>query len=103
MRPRTHNSKLTCWRALLLLLPLGLLFFPRRAHGGGPLLVGGPTYGIEGQPIVWNPAAMPVQYRVDGGPLSQKPDGTVVIGNAAGVSRVASMFQVWQAHSLMAT
>ncbi|MBI3670336.1 MAG: hypothetical protein HY237_11210, partial [Acidobacteria bacterium] len=36
------------------------------------------------------------QYRVDGGPLAKKPDGTEVIGNAAGVARVKSLFDVWQ-------
>jgi hypothetical protein len=96
MHPRAHKAKATRWLVLLLLLLLGLLLFPRKAHGGGPLLVGGPTFGIEGQPIIWNPAAMPVQYRVDGGPLSRTPGGTVVIDNAAGVSRLNSMFQVWQ-------
>jgi len=66
------------------------------AKAGGPLYVGGPGFGVEGQPFIWDPAAMPIQYRVDGGPLSQKGDGTVVIGNAAGIARVQSMFNVWQ-------
>jgi hypothetical protein len=57
--------------------------------------VGGPNYGVEGQPFVWD-ASVPVQFRVDGGPLARKPDGTVVLDNATGVSRVKAMFQVWQ-------
>src|SRR2546422_8419469 len=35
----------------------------------------------------WDPAAMPVRYRVDPGPLSKRPDGTVVIDHATGVAR----------------
>ncbi len=74
----------------------GLMLCAWEAQAGGPRLVGGPNYGIEGQPFIWNPAAMPVQYRADGGSLSRRSDGTVVINNAAGANRLASMFQVWQ-------
>ena len=59
-------------------------------------MVGGPGFGVEGQPFVWNVAALPVQYRVDGGSLARKPDGTVVVNNAAGVARAQAAFQVWQ-------
>jgi hypothetical protein len=31
--------------------------------------------------------AVPVQYRVDGGPLGRKPDGTMVVNNATGLAR----------------
>jgi hypothetical protein len=50
---------------------------------------------VDGQPFVWDTSA-PVQYRVDGGPLARKPDGTVTVDNAAGVARLQAMFQVWQ-------
>ena len=39
---------------------------------------------------------MPIQYRVDGGPMALTPGGHVVITNAAGVSRIQAMFQTWQ-------
>jgi hypothetical protein len=39
---------------------------------------------------------VPVQYRVDGGPLGRKPDGTIVLDNAVGVTRAQAMYQVWQ-------
>ena len=90
---RSRNSSLP--PALWLLLS-GLLLAPWAGRAGGPLLVGGPGFGVEGQPFIWDPAAMPVQYRTDGGPLSRKPDGTVVIGNPAGIARVQAMFRVWQ-------
>ena len=95
MRAPTRHADSTLLTTLWLLLA-GLLFVPWVARAGGPLMVGGPGFGVEGQPFIWNPAAMPVQYRSDGGPLSRKPDGTVVIDSAAGVARVRAMFQVWQ-------
>lgn len=73
-----------------------LAMLPWMARAGGPLIVGGPGFGVEGQPFVWNVAALPVQYRVDGGPLARKPDGTVVVNNADGLARVQAAFQVWQ-------
>jgi len=91
----------TCHRFSFLLAGLVLisgvwLLTARSVQAGGPLLVGGPNFGVEGQAFIWDPAAMPIQYRVDGGPLSSKPDGTVVTDNAAGLARVQAMFQVWQ-------
>lgn len=71
------------------------------AFAGGPLFVGGPQYGIEGAPFTWNPAAMPIQYRVDPGPMS-KNGATIVISNQQGVQRVAAMFGVWQSVSTAA-
>ncbi len=78
-------------------------FAPASAIAGGPLLVGGPAvgaraaFGHDGQPFTWNPAAMPIQYRVDPGPLATAPTGSVVIDNASGLQRVQNMFGVWQA------
>ncbi len=58
--------------------------------------MGGPNYGIPGTPITWNPAAMPIQYRVDPGPMAVSPyTGAVVIDNPTGISRVGSMFGTW--------
>lgn len=62
---------------------------------GGPLDVGSPKIGIYGTPMTWDPAAMPIHYRVDPGPLAKTPTGTVVIDNPTGVSRVQGMFSTW--------
>ena len=74
--------------ALMFLLTL-------HARGGGPLVVGGPAYGRDGTPFVWDAANMPIRYTVDAGPLSTNA-GAVVIDNAAGVARVQTMFGVWE-------
>src|SRR5215472_7519988 len=64
---------------------------------GGPLTVGGPTAGVSGTPLLWD-NAKPIVYRVDGGPLSQQPNGgPVVIDNATGVARVNTLFGYWSA------
>jgi hypothetical protein len=81
------------WLAALVFVPATLL---TGAFAGGPLSVGGPNNGVAGQPFVWNPAAMPIQYRVDVGSMSTTPTGQVVISNAAGLTRVQSMFNNWQ-------
>jgi hypothetical protein len=66
------------------------------ANAGGPLLVGGPNVGVSGQAFTWNPAAMPIQYRVDSGPMSTTAAGVVVIDNATGLKRLQAMLNVWQ-------
>ena len=48
---------------------------PMPASAGGSLLVGGPHFGHDGQPFTWNPASMPIQYRVDPGPMAVNPGG----------------------------
>lgn len=69
------------------------------AFGGGPLTVGGPTQGLSGVPLLWD-NTKPIAYRVDGGPLSQQPNGgPVVIDNATGVARVNTLFGYWSALS----
>jgi|1185.fasta_scaffold13923_2 hypothetical protein len=65
-------------------------------HAGGPIVVGGPKFGIDGQPFTWDPAKMPIQYRVDPGPMAVTAGNETVIDNAAGVQRVQNMFAVWQ-------
>jgi hypothetical protein len=72
---------------------------------GGPILVGGPAsanraaLGVDGKPFTWNPARMPITYRVDPGPLAVNPSGKTVIDNTTGLQRVKNMFGVWQAVS----
>lgn len=63
---------------------------------GGPLTVGGPSAGIQGGPLVWD-NTKPIAYRVDAGPLSQTPSGTVILDNTTGVSRVNRLFGNWSA------
>ncbi len=95
---RRHRRPSLCRRAGALAI-CALLVSLNPALAGGPILVGSPTFGVSGQPFTWDLAALPnhaVQYRVDGGPLAKRPDGTVVIDNAAGVARVKSLFDVWQ-------
>lgn len=79
-----------------ILLSAILLLGGLSARAGGPLLLGGPSTPIPGQPMLW-PAGVAIQYRVDGGPLSTSPGGVVVINNAAGIARVQAMFGTWQA------
>jgi hypothetical protein len=83
-------------RALAALALSWLLLFQDPAWAGGFISVGGPSFGIPGQPFTWDPAAMPVKYRIDPGPLAKRPDGTIVIDHAAGVARVKAMFDNWQ-------
>jgi len=77
-----------------------VLIFAASSFAGEPLVVGGANFGNEGEAVVWNPAAMPIQYRVDPGPLSVNPTTkAAVITNSAGRTRVASMFSVWSSVS----
>jgi hypothetical protein len=47
--------------------------------------------------LLWD-NSIPIVYRVDGGPLSQQPNGgPVVIDNATGVARVNRLFGYWSA------
>ncbi len=73
-----------------------LLLAQTPAWAGGPIVVGGPSFGVQGRPFVWDPAGMPIRYRVDPGPLSKTATGVIVIDHATGVARVRSMFDVWQ-------
>jgi hypothetical protein len=84
---------------LLFCVVLGLCL---EMHAGGPLFVGSSSFGVDGQPFTWDPTAMPIQYRVDGGPMAATPSGQVVVNNSAGLARVQSMFQTWQSVSTAA-
>jgi len=84
-------------RILHAMVVCALLVAAAPAYAGGPLFIGSARLGHDGQPLTWNPAAMPIPYRVDSGPLSVTPNGTVAINNSTGVTRVSSMFSVWSA------
>ncbi len=71
---------------------LMLLLCSLSAHAGGPMLVSN-----TGQPFIWDPSAMPIAYRVDGGAMSRTAAGVTVVDNAAGIARVAAVFQYWAA------
>jgi len=68
---------------------------------GGPLIVGGPAvgtraaFGVDGKPFTWDPAKMPLQYRVDPGPLAAS-GATTVVDHATGLQRVRAGFDIWQ-------
>src|SRR5712672_509190 len=91
--------------ALVLSLIALLNFSGGVAFAGGPRVVGGPAigtraaFGIDGQPFTWNPANMPIGYRVDPGPMAVNPSGATVIDHSSGVQRVQNMFAVWQSVS----
>jgi hypothetical protein len=65
------------------------------AFGGEPLVVGGPNFGADAQPFTWDPAKMPIQYRVDPGPMAIS-GSTTLITNATGLQRVQAMLSNWQ-------
>lgn len=68
-----------------------LIFLSTLAHAGGPLLVGGPDFGVSGQPFAWD-NTRPIPYRTDGGPLGSA-------SNSTAVNMAAQMFQAWGAVS----
>lgn len=81
-------------RKLLSLLISAAIVYGGNAFAGGPMIVGGAGFGTPGQPVTWAQGTA-ISYRTDGGPLSSV-GSTVVINNAAGLTRVQSMFQAWQ-------
>lgn len=84
-------------RLLARFLAVASVFFSSiTGFAGGPLVIGGPNFGKPGQPFTWDPAKMPIQYRVDPGPMSVNPSNATVIDNATGLQRVQDMFAVWQ-------
>ena len=68
---------------------------------GGPLIVGGPAtgtraaFGIEAKPFTWDPAKMPIQYRVDPGPMAVN-GATTIVNNAEALQRLQAAFAIWQ-------
>lgn len=96
MRVKRGDRTPSVFRATVgILLSLQLLS-PGVALAGGPLTVGGPAAGIQGIPLVWDNTNA-ITYRVDAGPLSKASNGTVVIDNPTGVSRVNRLFGNWSA------
>ena len=83
-------------RLSLSLVLVAIGFLGNLAYAAEPLVIGGPNYGISGQPFTWDPAKMPIQYRVDPGPMAISPSGAVVIDNSTGLQRVQNMFGNWQ-------
>ena len=77
-------------------LLLCIFFTATSLQAGGPLVVGGPKFGTDAQPFTWDPHNMPIQYRLDPGPMAVNPSNATVIDNAAGLQRVQNMFAVWQ-------
>ena len=69
----------------LIAIPLLALALP--AYAGGPLLVGGPAFGVEGQPFVWD-NTHPIQYRTDSGSLGD-------MSNAVAVAHVQAAMAQW--------
>jgi hypothetical protein len=86
----------------LLLLSASLCLFATAALAGGPLIVGGPAvgnrpaFGVDGEPFTWDPAQMPIRYRIDPGPMAATASGTAVVTNTVGVQRVQAMTDTWQ-------
>lgn len=74
-------------KTILLSLLLGALM--SQAYAGGPLLVGSPIYGVDGQPMKWDNTKT-IQYRVDGGLMGS-------LTNANAVASVNRAFQGWAA------
>ncbi|MGA2000953.1 MAG: hypothetical protein ABSG52_13235 [Terriglobales bacterium] len=70
-----------------IVLVIGVLAVAHLVWAGGPLLVGGPKFGSEGQPFVWD-NSVPIRYTTDGGTLGSWDNGTA---NA----HVAAAFAVW--------
>jgi hypothetical protein len=66
------------------------------AFAGGPLYItNSPGTPLDGKPFTWDPAAMPIKYTVDPGPMSSS-GAKVIVDNATGLQKVAQMFQSWQ-------
>ena len=57
------------------------------AHAGGPLFVGSPTFGVDGQAFVWD-NSHPIQYRTDSGALGG-------MDNATATAHMQQAFAKW--------
>lgn len=57
------------------------------AYAGGPMLVGSPAFGADGQPFVWDNSRS-IQYRTDGGNLGS-------MDNTTANSHVQQAFAAW--------
>jgi len=88
LRSRRASTRSAYALALILAALLTWPYTPPSASAGGPLFIGSPTMGTDGQAFVWD-LSSPVTYRVDGGGLGN-------MTNAAAVARVQAMFDAWQ-------
>src|SRR6266540_2106515 len=77
----------TTTRLLRIVALVPLVFTVTTLRGGGPLSVGGPTFGSEGQALVWDNTT-PIRYWTDPGPLG-------AISNNAANTMLAQAFQSW--------
>lgn len=83
-------------RCFLFAICFATLVVGANCYAGGPLIVGGPKFGTDGKPFTWDMAKMPIQYRVDSGPLAKLAGGAITVDNVAGLARVQNMFATWQ-------
>jgi hypothetical protein len=75
-------SRTTIWMIGCLLLG-----FSPPAQAGGPKLIGSPSFGVNGQPFVWD-NSQTIQYRTDSGALGS-------MDNATANSNLAQAFAAW--------
>jgi hypothetical protein len=80
MTTQKSHQKIACSIAVFFALTLF-------ARAGGPLLVGGPQFGVDGQPFVWN-NTQPIRYRTDSGSLG-------FLNNAMANSHMQSALNAW--------
>lgn len=92
-----HKGTRPSLRRMVAAIFLSVLLVPQTMlYAGGPLYVGGPSFGQPGVPLVWDTStSKPIHYRVDSGVFSKKADGTTVIDNTAGLNRIAAMIKSW--------
>src|SRR6202041_4128662 len=64
-----------------------LLGLSPTAQAGGPKLIGSPSFGVNGQPFVWD-NSQTIQYRTDRGALGS-------MDNATANSNLAQSFAAW--------
>ncbi len=75
------------WRCLCAVAIASLTLSAVSVEAGGPLKIGGPKFGMDGQPFVWD-NTKPIQYWTDGGPLGS-------LSNSDANAMVAQAFQAW--------
>ena len=87
--------KCSTWNILSILI-WGTVAHRRPTHDQRPTdqVIENPKVTSAGES--WNPARMPINYRIDPGAMAVNASGTVVVDHTAGAQRVQSMFAVWQ-------
>jgi len=91
-RPRSFARGIQAGITGLLCVALAV---PCPVRAGGPLIVGGPSFGTDGLAFTWDMSS-PIAYRVDAGPLAVNPSGVVVVPNSQAINDVQNMFQAWE-------